>query len=98
MSSQQTSKEKELNVLHGNREADRYKDASALCLGVIWGSAAVIKMSLSDAMPQPIGWHVVARVNCPLIVCHMKSVIQAAEKFDQEDMIEIWIGKRNLYT
>ena len=39
----------------------------------------MMEMSLSGVMAQPIGWLSLAHVNCLLIVCHMESVIQAAE-------------------
>lgn len=73
-----------------NTETETDRLSAPCCLRVMQGTTAMMEMSLSGVMAQPIGWHLLAHVNCPLIVCHMKSVIQAAEKFDQRDIIKIW--------
>lgn len=69
------------------KKRDSSFDTDFICFRVTTGGV-MMEMSLSGVMAQPIGWHSLAHVNCLLIVCHMESVIQVAEKFDQvEDMI-----------
>lgn len=60
-------------------QADSVLITAPQCLRVTTGSAAMIEMSLAGVMAQPIGWHWLAHANCVLIVCHMESVVQAAE-------------------